>query len=188
MEPRDFDRRFPVGVSEHTGQENIPINEILSLQSLAMGVIGEQARRLTSKDKMTGYVLFDNSRGAIGSGTIDTYMGVVARRPSINNWRLSISFLSMVNTHELRYSNTRELYRFDWNKAGKCLASKLTIDNFNPVVSTTWDPQNVRIDTVEHTASSVWRPIDVEECDELANRMLETATQIKYRWLDGSAA
>ena len=161
-----------------TGQEFIPVREVLSLQSLAMGVLSEQARRKIFRQKMTGYVLFENSGGAIGSNTVDTYMGVVARRPAVNYWQFTVSFLSMMNNEALRYSNTRELYRFNWNRQGHCVGTKILTDNYNPVVSSRYDTEKGIVDTVDSNIESWWRPLDVQDCDELAERMLQTAAQI----------
>lgn len=160
-------------------QEFLPIDEVRAIQSLAMGVLSEKARRKVFKDKMTGYVLYESTGEPMGSNAVDTFMGVISKKPAINYWQFTVSFLSGMMNDRLRYSNTRELYRFNWNNLGCCVGTKILTDNYNPVVSTRYDIESGIIDTVEPNIESWWRPIDVADFDDLSERMLHTAAQVE---------
>lgn len=161
----------------------IPLDNVLHLQSIAMGVLRERARRVESKPKMTGFVLFDRSPGDMDSNAIDTYMGVVARKVTHDYWQFSVSFLSYMMNQKLRYSNHRELYRFNWNADQACTGTKIIHDVYNPVVSTRHDPDKGLIDTVAPSVTKDWYPLDERDCSELRDRMLATASNVVCREL-----
>lgn len=188
MEPRDKNGIetwnngvFLDGEFRSHKQDLLPLSGVRAIQSLAMGVLSEQARRLNSREKMTGFVLFDTTGEGMGSNTLDTYMGVVSRRPAVNYWQFTVSFLSGIMNNELRYSNTRELYRFNWDSTGKCLGTLIVNDNYNPVISTQYDTEHGLIDTVDPNATSYWRPIEMDDCLDVVERMSEVTERVKAR-------
>lgn len=161
-------------------QDFIPLKQVLALQSLAMGVFRERARREVSKQKMTGYVLFDKSEGDMGSGATDTYMGVISRKLKYDYWQFTVSFLTYVMREEVRYSNLREQYRFNWHANGMCVGTKIVHDNYYPIIASRVDPQDGIIDTVDPSVTHMWYELDSEDCDDLRGRMLSTVSSVEF--------
>lgn len=158
----------------------VPIDNVLHLQSLAMGVFREKARRVKSADKMTGFVLFDSSDGDMSSNDTDTYMGVISRRIKHNYWQFSVYFLTYMMNHELRYSNTREQFRFNWDSTGTCVGTKTTTDHYNPVIGTRNEPLLGPIDTVKTHTATDWYPLYEHDCEELRQRMMATVANVEF--------
>lgn len=179
MEPKDFNRFFSE-INPSPEEDFVDISQVRSLQSLAMGVFKEIARREVQKHKMTGFVLLDRAEGNMGSGGVDTYMGVISRRPSHDYWQFTTSFLSYQMEDKLRYCNYREIYRYNWNSSGKCVGTKIVIDNHNPVISTRVDEDLGHVDTVEPNVESLWYPLTDEDTIELRQRMLATVSNVEY--------
>lgn len=149
----------------------LPTQEVFSLRSIAMGVLSEQARRIVDKPKMTGFAVFESSPDDMESGSVDTYLGVIASKPAYDYWQLTISFRSMIFHEKLRYSNTLELNRFNWNQHGRCVGTKTFIDNYNPITSSR-EEEGAMIDTVDPYVTEWWRPLDIADCNDIADRML----------------
>lgn len=152
-------------------QNFLPVREVFSLRAIAMGVVAEQARRIVDKPKMTGYAIYESSQQPMGSGATETYLGVIAQKLSYDYWQMTISFRSMMLDERLRYSNTLELNRFNWHQNGACVGTKILTDNYYPITDSRVDDGGV-IDTVQPHVSSWWRPIDIGDCDDIAERML----------------
>ena len=118
MEPSEFNR-YLREIQHSPDEEFVDLKQVLSLQSLSMGVFKEIARREVQKHKMTGFVLLDKAEGGMNSNAVDTYMGIISRRPAYGYWQFTVSFLSYQMQERLRYCNYREMYRYNWNALGR---------------------------------------------------------------------
>lgn len=166
-------------------QDFISFDEVRVIRALAES-LQRHARTQVDNDQMSGYVLYDSPRRPMGSNSVDVFMGVVSRRFSNDYHQFTVSFLSMMMNEELRYSNTRELYRYNWNNIGYCVGTKIVTDNYNPVVSTRYDTEKGYIDTVEPDVTSYWRPLDSADGQDLLARMQATGRAVtKRRRRDG---
>lgn len=167
-------------ISQSPEYDFVPLEKVQRLQSLAMGVFRERARREVSRQKMTGFVLLDSMEGDMQSNAVDTYMGFLSQRITHDYWQFTVSFLTYMMNHELRYSNYREQFRFNWNAEGRCIGTKIITDNYYPVTDTRFEPERGFIDTVDPSPSSDWRPLDDADCDELRDRVLATAANVEH--------
>lgn len=158
-------------------QDFIPVDEVRAIQALAMGSLSKQARTRLDDEKMSGFVLYDNPVPSelIGTSAVDVFMGVVSRKMEYDYWQFTVSFLTMMNSDELRHSNTRELYRFNWNNQGRCVGTKILTDNYHPIVNTRYDTERGLIDTVQPHIKSWWYGLHDNDCAQLADRMLAVA-------------
>jgi hypothetical protein len=180
MEPVDFDR-YVAEIERSPEEDFVDLRQVLSVQSLAMGVFREAARREVIKHKMTGFVLLDRTEGEMGSDGVDTYMGFMSRRLSYDYWQFTASFLRYEMTDHLRYTNYRELYRYNWNTAGKCIGTYITTLNYNPITSTREDEDLGRVDTVEPHIHTEWGPLSDNDTPELKKRMYRTISNIESK-------
>lgn len=166
-------------IPEYYELPSIPVEEVLAIQSLAMSTVRERARRVRVQDSIHRFVIYDSSAGPIGSNGLDTFLSVSVGKKDFRWWQMSVSFLSLLMNHKLRYSNTRELYRFDWDAEGHCSGIKFFYDNHNPVIETLpslTDDKKV-VDIIQPRAMMWSRPVDANECDELCDRMLQIITR-----------
>lgn len=159
-------------------EDFLPVQEIFSLRAIAMGVVAEQARKIVDKPKMTGYAIYDSTTESIGSGAVETYLGVIAKKLTYDYWQMTISFRSSILEDNLRYSNTLEINRFNWNQQGACVGTKVFTDNYYPIVSSRQDDLSGVVDKVEPHVVSWWRPLDTADCDDITERMLGINTMV----------
>ena len=159
-------------------EDFLPVQEVFSLRAIAMGVVAEQARRVVDRPKMTGYAIYESSTEGMGSGAVETYLGVIAKKLAYDYWQMTISFRSSILEDNFRYSNTLELNRFNWNQQGVCVGTKVFTDNYYPIVSSRSDESVGVVDTVEPHVVSWWRPLDTGDCDDITERMLGINTMV----------
>lgn len=161
--------------------EILGVEEALSLQSLAMKYALPAASYIKDLGGMYRFSLY-RSPGAevgIGSGERLTIMGVCLGRTVLDTNTMRISFLHMDLTEERRFSNTRELFRFDWTgRSDHCIGTMKTYGHFGEIVNSYVDEQGVTHSEVVAHISKEESPISVEHCDELADKVLECAQRM----------
>lgn len=157
--------------------EVLEVQEALSLQSLAMKYALPAASRIKDLGGMYRFSLY-NSPGKetmIGSGERLTIMGICLGKTAIDSYTMRVSFLHMDLTEELRFSNTRELYRFDWtSRSNHCMGTLSVYSQFGEVTNAFVDEQGITQSEVTAHVSKVEYPMSIEQCDLLADRLIET--------------
>lgn len=102
----------------------VSIEDILAVQSLAMGFLRMRARtqRRNPQLKRYGFVMLDKGgldEADVYDGSTDTYMGCFVQKVHPDQWHMLVSFLDTTNTEATKAQNTRRMYIFDWLRSGK---------------------------------------------------------------------
>lgn len=125
---------FEIDLSEDA-IPRVPIEDVLAIQALSMGRVRDVSHTRTRRDnarvhsfmllhQTTPYVeraedlivASDSEDSEVSEVDFDTYLGVIAREPSPRSWKLTVSFLQNILDERHRYSSTREMYQFEWER------------------------------------------------------------------------
>lgn len=161
----------------------LDISEALAIQSLAMSEVRSRARTVRQGDRMTRFVLYDAIRPgqeALSDG-VECFLGVCVGKVALNNWTMRISFLELELAEGMLYSNKRELYRFDWDAKGNCFGGKSLFMNNYDIIGRDFNEVGNMIDTIEEQRMKVDSFVEVPDCDELTNRMLEVSRRMSEK-------
>lgn len=171
----------------------VPLQDVLDIQSLAMGTVRpiSQTRRSSIDPKFTGFVLLHETSpraqnvgdliqmpdeyGEYDDFDIDTYLGVIVRKPQPREWRLTVSFLQYALKDDERFSNVRDMYRFEWRRGDdEALGTRRIIRSVGKAL------ENEQVDTdnalsfehaVQSTRTTEVAPVWKEDCVELRNKI-----------------
>lgn len=111
-------------------EPRLDIDDILAVQTLAMGFLRWRARRRLhdEQNQKHGFVMLDSdgpvplSTEDIYDGSVDTYMGCLVRKLSFDQWTMRVSFVTNERTEDRRAELSRQVYAFDWLKNGNRMA------------------------------------------------------------------
>lgn len=153
------------------------IEDVLAIQSLAMITLRNQARIAKRAERMHRFMIYDAipAEEEYGSEMEECFLGVCVGRVAPRNWTMRVSFLKLDLSEKFLYSNTRELYRFDWNANGDCFGEKATYVHFGEITGRQFSSTGEIIDDVTFHKVRASNLIGVDECDELGERMLDVS-------------
>jgi hypothetical protein len=106
-------------------QDFLPIEQVFALRALALGVIGKQARRWLDRPKTSGFALYEATGDDMGSDTLERYLGVIAKKIDYDYWQMTISVRETRLSEQTSNSNVLIQNRFNWNKQGRCLGTRI---------------------------------------------------------------
>lgn len=152
----------------------ITLEDILAVQSLAMGFLRFRARtrRNNSSEHRHGFSMYEPGTGDVRAvediydGTVDAYLTCSVRKVEYDQWRMRVSFLSMLMTKETKRMNVRENYEFDWLRNGNRMAWAWTVQT----------DQTESGKTVLETYNV--HPIETDEIDEVRVRMVDMSERV----------
>lgn len=154
-------RQFPKG---ELMEPRVSMEDILAVQSLAMGYLSRRARTSRNHNRHHGFAMYDREGlddDQLYDGSEDSYMSCLVKKVGYDQWRMRVSFLTMTMSEETKHDARREDYAFDWLKNGNRMAWTWTKYRIS-------DPAGNRIETICDV-----RPTEAVECESLKLRMLE---------------
>jgi hypothetical protein len=160
----------------------LPVGEVEALRDFAMTYVRGHARQVVADKNARAhrFVLLDESGGQVGSDEVDTYLSVsVSKRERLQ--RMRVSFLELILSEERRYSNSREVYYFDWQPDGVVYARRRVIDIFGRIISTGLNEEGLVEDLVIPEIVDRTFPIAVADCDALCDRMLAVTESVRQK-------
>lgn len=165
-----------LGVSELSREPLVAIEDILSVQAVAMGIMAQaRTRKVTADERRHSFSMrntqpgLDTPEPAIYDGSTDTYLSFTTRRQGYGQWRMHISFLSYVMEKDRAACNTREQFLFDWMRNSNRMAWTQTVVANRDLPT---EPQRIVVD--RHQLTSV-------ECKDLEARMRLMSEQVASR-------
>jgi hypothetical protein len=176
----------------------VPLDEVLRIQSLTMSVIRPicRTRRREPDPRVNKFVLLHETTpgvtnpselmqrpNALGEyeadADVDTYLGVVVRKPGPRRWRFTVSFLQYVLIDSERLNSTRDLYRFEWERDDdEVLGIRRVIRNAGKVVSANVvdAPEGVVFERVERRMVTVEPSVvSIQDCHALQAKIVNHA-------------
>lgn len=147
-------------------QDFLPLESVFALRALALGVVGRRAGKWLDAPKTSGFSMREATGDEIGSGTLERYLGVIAKRVDYDYWQMTIFFRETRLSEETLNSSVLVQNRFNWNRQGTCLGTKsISLINADLPESTE------RLDSKVVTAS----PIFAEDLPEIADELQEVS-------------
>lgn len=165
-------------------QEFLPISEVFTLRALALGVVGKQSRRWLDKPKTSGFAMLETKGDAMGSGSLERYVGVIAKKLTYDYWQMTISFRETRLSEETRYSNVLIQNRFNWNKEGRCVGTRIFRATHAEV------PEGEASDSrslIRSVHDRLWHPLHAEDVQDVREELLEVSKSIDTNRLRGHA-
>ena len=176
----------------------VPVQDVLDIQSLAMGTVLPLARtrRTGTEPRVTGFVLLHETNPNVQhpsdviqmpneygeyehEADVDTYLGVIVRKPHPRQWRLTVSFLQYMLTEADRLTNTRDIYRFEWRRGEEeALGTRRVIRSVGEVSAADMiiEPERLSFDRTVRRGHSIERSIVTsDDCQQLRAKIAQHA-------------
>ncbi|TAH35175.1 hypothetical protein EYC59_02520 [Candidatus Saccharibacteria bacterium] len=171
----------------------VPLDEVLELQSVAMRSIMPMSRSRRSRrtPRVMGFALLHETNTNVTPDNViqaandygeydheidvDTYLGVLVRKPTPWQWCFSISFLQNIMTEEEKLSFTRDIFRFEWSRGdSEVLGTRRIIRSFGRALTTEIVDTDSAISferTEQRSRETQITPVSFMDCQELRTRV-----------------
>ena len=151
----------------------LPIESVFALRALALGVVGKQARRWLDTPKTSGFALYEATGASMGSDRLERYLGVIAKRPAYDYWQMTISFRETRLSEQTRYSNVLVQNRFNWNRQGRCVGSRVVRSVYGAPVGFSDGEQ-----ALARTRDYCWWPLDASDLVDITDELQLVSSSI----------